>query len=226
MGHIPCREFNYSKVCNGSVVGRLTVISKSSERTKNGSVLWICECSCGNTVSVQSSTLNNGLKQSCGCLEKETRKTRRSTHGMSRTREYNSWLSMKQRCEYEKADSFEYYGGRGIKICREWNNFGMFLSDMGLCPPGMSLDRIDVNTQYCKGNCRWTTASVQGYNTRRHKSNTSGRTGVFWRKDHGKWCSAIGFQRKSIHLGSFNSLAEAVSAREAAELKYFGKIKE
>lgn len=70
MGHIPCREFNYSKVKEGSVVGRLIVRRKSEGRTKNGSVLWICDCSCGNTVSVQSSTLNSGLKQSCGALKK------------------------------------------------------------------------------------------------------------------------------------------------------------
>lgn len=226
MGHIPCREFNYSKVKEGSVVGRLIVRRKSEGRTKNGSVLWICDCSCGNTVSVQSSTLNSGLKQSCGCLEKETRNTRRSTHGSSKTREYNSWLSMRQRCEYEKAKSFEYYGGRGITVCQEWADFEVFLSDMGKCPPSMSLDRIDVNGPYCKENCRWATASVQGYNTRRHKNNTSGRTGVSWREDISKWCSVIGFEGKSIHLGTFHSMAAAVSARETAELKYFGKIKE
>lgn len=227
MTHTSCREYEYSRVTVGSVVGRLTVLEKMLERTANGSVIWLCRCSCGKFVKSQSSSLNSGLKQSCGCLEEDTRTTRRSTHGKSRTREYNSWLAMRQRCYYEKSDSYSSYGGRGIKVAAEWKeDFERFYEDMGDCPEGMSLDRRDVNADYCKENCRWATASTQGFNCRIKCSNTSGKTGVSWHRLTGKWMAYIGFEGKSIYLGLFDSYEEAVSARVDAELHYFGTNKE
>lgn len=227
MTHTSCREYDYSRVAVGSVVGRLTVLEKLSERTKNGSVIWICQCDCGEVVKAQSSSLNSGLKQSCGCLEEDTRTTRRSTHGRSRTREYNSWLAMRQRCYYPKSDHYHSYGGRGIGVSEEWReDFEVFYLDMGDCPAGMTLDRKDVNKGYSKENCRWATASVQGFNCRIKSSNTSGRTGVSWNKRLNKWVACIGFEGKSLYLGSFESKDVAISTREAAEIHYFGTTKE
>lgn len=227
MGVVPAREYGYSRVSEGSVVGRLHVKEKTSCRSKNGSVLWRCICECGKEVLVQSSTLNKGLKQSCGCLERETYSTRNSTHGLSSTREYNSWTAMKQRCYYQDHEEYHNYGGRGIQVCEEWKySFENFIHDMGPAGDGESIDRKDVNKGYSKENCRWASASVQGFNTRKKQNNTSGRTGVSWHTRLNKWCAFIGVNNRVIHLGSFDYKSEAIAAREAAELKFFGKAKE
>lgn len=79
---------------------------------------------------------------------------------------YKTWESMRQRCNNPNDPSYDNYGGRGIKICPEWNSFPRFLSDMGERPKGTSLDRIDVNGDYCKENCHWATAKEQALNMR------------------------------------------------------------
>lgn len=121
------------------------------------------------------------------------------------------------------------YGGRGIRICDRWSGvdgYSNFLDDMGERPENKSLDRIDVNGDYEPRNCRWSDYSLQSFNTRKSKNNTSGRTGVSWKKARNKWEAFIGKKGKCIKLGTFNTFEEAVKAREDAELKYFGFNKE
>jgi len=86
-------------------------------------------------------------------------------HGMSFTREYNSWQSMKKRCYYEKCPSFPRYGGRGIKVCDRWlESFQNFYDDMGERPKNMTLDRVDVNGWYTPENCKWSSPMDQSKN--------------------------------------------------------------
>lgn len=223
---VKCRDYVYTKVSEGSVVGRLKVMRVVGKST-NGSNLWKCLCDCGNYVDVISSSLNSGLVQSCGCLYHEIKGKQRLLHGKKNTREYRAWTAMKQRCYYEKHEFYKDYGGRGIKVCERWvDSFEAFLDDMGECPRGYSLDRLRVNEDYSPENCRWTCPSEQAYNTRKKKNNSSGRSGVSFHSLTGKWQASIGVQNRQIYLGIFSTYEEACKAREDAEIEYFGFNKE
>ena len=155
----------------GQVFGRLTVISLCKDRSSGGSALWLCKCDCGNTPIVSSPRLTGGRTRSCGCLRKET--PNRLKHGKSLSKEYLVWKSMKTRC-LNKND-YDGYLARGIMIDPLWvNSFEQFYTDMGTCPDGMSIDRIDNNGDYEPSNCRWADSLTQNNNTRKNMFVTYG----------------------------------------------------
>lgn len=148
-------------------------------------------------------------------------------HGLTRTREHNIWCGMRQRCYDFNCKDYPVYGAKGVGVYPEWfNSFLAFLSYMGPCPEGMSLDRIESSGNYEPGNVRWATGSDQNHNRGMLKNNKSGKNGVFELKSGGGFQASIMFQRKKIHLGTFQTFEQAKDAREQAELKYLGKIKE
>src|SRR5215469_11404771 len=88
-------------------------------------------------------------------------------NGRRPTPEYNAWQHMLSRCYRQKDPKYEHYGKRGIKVCERWKeSFEAFLKDLGPRPPGMMLDRIEVNGHYEPGNCRWATKSQSNKNRR------------------------------------------------------------
>lgn len=201
---------------------RLTVVARA-ENSKNGQSRWCCVCACGKEITTLGSSLVNSKTKSCGCLRKEKLGDLRRTHNLSKSQIYNSWRGMKERCDNPNNSHFDIYGGRGISFDHKWSTFNGFYEDMGgSYVEGWELDRIDVNGNYCKDNCRWVDQSEQCYNQRKRKDNSTGRTGVNWHKKNSKWTASIRFDNKSIYLGSFEYFEDAVIARELAELEYYG----
>lgn len=87
-------------------------------------------------------------------------------HGLTRTPTYQSWTTMRVRCRNPNCNVWHLYGGRGITICERWESFENFVADMGIRPPGTTLDRVDNDGNYEPGNCRWATARQQRANQR------------------------------------------------------------
>lgn len=149
-----------------------------------------CRCQCGTEKVLDAANLT-GKKgsKSCGCYRKE----RLVTHGHSKKGEvsktYWAWQHMISRCFRPKDKEYENYGGRGITVCETWvDSFQTFLNDMGEKPEGLSLERLEVNGNYCKSNCKWATASEQARNRRNSKWYThNGETKHVndWAKEYG-----------------------------------------
>lgn len=159
------------------------------------------KCHCGKEFKTTIEKANNGHTRSCGCLVKK--------HGFKKHRLYSIWSNIKTRCYNKKYSQYKDYGGRGIKVCEDWLNIENFINDMyPTFEEGLTLDRIDVNGNYCKGNCRWTTNEVQSRNVRKRKDNSTGYKGVYFRKDNNKYVSCIRVG-KQIYLGQFDIPLEA-----------------
>lgn len=222
-----------SQFKTGSVYGRLTVIGVGEQYVSpKGRWVsrWKCECVCGNIVDVVPSKLRSGHTSSCGCFKLDKATFHGHNKPGERTATYRSYDNMRSRCYNEKATGYCEYGGRGIEVCNRWmekspRGFLNFLEDMGDKPENSLLDRINVNGNYCKENCRWATGSEQMYNQRKRKTNTSGRTGVSFYTKRGKWSAEICVNYVNIKLGLFSVFEDAVKAREEAEILYYGELR-
>lgn len=134
-------------------------------------------------------------------------------------KEYQAWRSMKNRCTNPNSKDYENYGARGIEICAEWGDYEAFLRDMGPCPAGLQLDRIDNDKGYCKENCRWATKSAQMLNRRLFPSNRSGLTGVSFHKRLHRWYANCQEDGRQLTLYSGRDFFEACCARKSWEAK-------
>lgn len=153
--------------------GRLIVLKKDG-KDKWGSLLWKCLCDCGKQKTIKGNLLRRGDTKSCGCLQNETRINNGKSnikHGLSKTIEYNIWNQMNRRCNNKNYFQYKDYGGRNISVCYRWSNknptgFKNFFKDIGEIPKGLTLDRIDNDSNYCPNNCRLVTMKEQERNRR------------------------------------------------------------
>ena len=158
----------------GLSFGRITVIEETLLRSKAGSIIYKCLCSCGNYKNIDGVYLRRGGTKSCGCLGEEYRCSTNKKGGLSHgatinknnTGAYKSWLAMRRRCTDPKYKDYQHYHNKNIQVCSDWlNSFTNFLEDMGDRPTGLTLDRIDNDGNYCKDNCRWATRLQQSSNS-------------------------------------------------------------
>lgn len=161
----------------GERFGTRVVVEEMPLR-KNGYVMYKVRCDCGEEIVLNGSYLKQKNRPCKSCSAKlHTRKGEDHyffKHGMStrtkgKDRIYSIWVSMRQRCNDPNDLNYHNYGGRGIKVCPEWDDFLVFYNDMGERPEGSQLDRIDNEGNYCKQNCRWAPLIVQANNRRNNR---------------------------------------------------------
>lgn len=213
----------------GLKFGRLTVIGDGVH--ENWVHKWECKCECGNVVLVNTSKLTTGHTRSCGCLQKERTSEASLIHGKSKSRIHKEWRGILHRCKNPSASHYENYGGRGIKVCDEWQgengflNFYKWSMENGYAD-NLTLDRKNNDKGYSPDNCRWVTHQENCWNRGTRKDSRTGKAGVTMvvtRTGKIKYRSCIMVNGKNIHLGYFYNLDEAIKAREEAEAKYWNK---
>lgn len=142
-------------------------------------------------------------------------------HGKAGTPIYRAWQGMKVRCYSKNASNYNRYGGRGIKVCKRWlSSFSNFYKDVGDKPsPNHSLERINNDGDYEPNNVRWASKAEQVRNRRLLKRNATGITGVQFA--YNKYTAIITVNYKTIYLGRYEHLEDAISARFTAEAIYW-----
>lgn len=216
------KKYNYDlQAMVGKKFGHLTVVEKKDKFYK-------CRCDCGRIVKEIPITVISGRVKSCGSNECEYHKQVISnsamTHGKSGTRLYMVWGGMKDRCNNPNSPKYPDYGGRGIKICKEWDNdFKTFYdwamsagydenAAWGVC----TIDRIDNNKGYSPDNCRWVGLDIQANNRRPPKRrkphkitweiNGEIKSGIEWCKEYGLTMPFVMYRIKKMGMTPYEAL--------------------
>lgn len=154
----------------GMKFGKWNVIERNG-KTNDNHIKWLCQCDCGNKSNVSSNDLISGKSKQCIKCAYESKKT----HGLYKSKLYKIYHSMINRCNNKNEKEFNNYGGRGIKVCDEWQNNFLNFYNWAMTngyADNLSIDRIDNNGNYCPENCRWATRKEQNCNTRRNRLYT------------------------------------------------------
>lgn len=145
----------------GMRFSRLSVIGFGDDyvnpRSGKHFTVCVCKCDCGNVKGVRASSLLSGLTVSCGCYARDSSRIRHLKHGLAnKDRLYSTWKGMRERCTNPRQKCWQRYGGRGIFVCAEWDDFASFRT-WALAHgwrKGLQIDRIDDSKGYSPDNCQ------------------------------------------------------------------------
>ena len=188
------------KVSVGDVFHYYKINRLYRDKNKNSKIYVNCTCICGNSKDVLLYSILGGNTKSCGCYNSRLTKERNTKHSLAsrekRDRLYNIWLDMRKRCYTQTSKSYVNYGGRGIKVCDEWDDYLSFRSWAlnNKYNDKLSLDRINVNGNYEPDNCRWADNYTQARNKRNsHFLNYNGKCLTI-----SEWSRELGISRGTI----------------------------
>lgn len=129
--------------------------------------LWECSCECGGRSVAYPNQVMRGGTKTCGCGKSVTFRDMHLKHGDAGTRLYNIWKGVRKRCGHNSAS--RHYGDRGISVCKEWDDYLVF-KEWAMAhgyTDDLTIERKDVNGDYCPENCCWIPFKEQTFNTRR-----------------------------------------------------------
>lgn len=220
------------KDITGRRFGNLIATENTLNKSKSGNYIWNFICDCGNSYTSASGNILFGHTTSCGCNKYTGFLKRSDYHGMKDTKIYKSWCKIKERCYNINDPCYPAYGKIGITFEFK-DSFVDFYTEVGEPPNDgkrYSIDRIDNDLGYIKGNMRWATDFQQARNKGKMSSNSSGVTGVnfedkLWPDKinstmyvNATWCSLEGKARKKSFsvskYGLLPAFAEAVRYRK------------
>ena len=175
----------------GQRFGRLVVVEQAPLRPGAHSACWLCRCDCGRYTVVSRGSLIKGTTRSCGCLSRELSskrlKAKLTTHGLSNERLYSTWKGIKRRCYKEHDAGFKHYGGRGISMCEAWKKDYLVFREWAYASgyaDHLTIERVDVDGNYCPENCIWIPLEDQLRN-RRRMYRYKGKSISAWAKELG-----------------------------------------
>lgn len=175
----------------------LTVL-RIAGKNKYNRPIYECQCECGKKTLIEATKVKNGVIKSCGCLQRKMAGKHLEKHGLSKTRIYTIWNSMKARCYDHNNSRFYAYGAKGIAVCNEWREDFQAFYDWAMANgyhDDLSIDRKNVNGNYEPSNCRWSTDVEQANNTTRNRYVTyQGKTMTV-----SEWARHFGFNYKYFY---------------------------
>ena len=157
--------------------------------------LWRCSCECGGESVAYPNQVMRGKTKTCGCGKSVTFHDMHLKHGDAGTRLHGIWKGIRNRCGHNTHS--KQYGDRGISVCEEWADYSVF-KEWALShgyEDGLTIEREDVNGDYCPENCKWIPPGEQAWNTRKTiMVEFDGRKAPV-----GVWCDELGLKRPTVY---------------------------